>query len=58
VQSSPKNKIPFKINLEQIFSGIKIMLEKEDIIETNQNNLPYIAKLSSKDEVPKIYKFC
>jgi hypothetical protein len=28
-----KNKIPFKIDLEQIMVGIKIMLEKEDIVE-------------------------
>lgn len=32
-----KNKIPFKINLEEIIAGIKILLEKEDIIEIDQN---------------------
>lgn len=34
-----KNIIPFKIELEQLISGIKIMIEKEDIIETNENNI-------------------
>lgn len=32
-----KNKIPFKIELSQIIAGIKIMLDKEDIIELTQN---------------------
>jgi hypothetical protein len=42
-----KNKIPFKIDLEQIICGINILLEKEDIIEINQNQNP-----------SKEYKFC
>ena len=40
-----KNKIPFKIDLEQVMAGIKIMLEKEDIMEIIQNEI-------------KSYKFC
>ena len=39
-----KNKIPFKIELEQVFIGLKIMLEKEDIREIKQGET-------------KIYKF-
>lgn len=34
-----KNKIPFKIELEQITSAIKVMVDKEDIIEINENNV-------------------
>lgn len=34
-----KNKIPFKIELEQITSAIKVMVNKEDIIEINENNV-------------------
>ena len=34
-----KNKIPFKIELEQITSAIKVMVEKEDIVEINENNI-------------------
>jgi hypothetical protein len=43
-----KNKLPFKIELEQIISAIKVMVEKEDIIEiigVNQSNI-------------KTYKYC
>lgn len=40
-----KNKIPFKIDLEQIISAINVMVEKEDIIEINENNV-------------KTYKYC
>ena len=34
-----KNKIPFKIELEQVSSAINIMVEKEDLIEMNENNV-------------------
>lgn len=34
-----KNKIPFKLELEQVVSAIKVMVEKEDITETNENNI-------------------
>ena len=34
-----KNKIPFEIELEQIMEGIKNMLEKEDIVESIQNQI-------------------
>jgi hypothetical protein len=34
-----KNKIPFKIELEQVTSAIKVMVDKEDIIEMNKNNV-------------------
>ena len=34
-----KNKIPFKIELEQITSAIKVMVDKEDIVEMNENNV-------------------
>lgn len=34
-----KNKIPFKIELEQVTSAIKVMVEKEDLIEMNENNV-------------------
>ena len=34
-----KNKIPFKIELEQVVAAIKVMIEKEDIIEINKNNI-------------------
>lgn len=34
-----KNKIPFDIELDQVMTSIKIMLEKEDLIETNENNI-------------------
>lgn len=34
-----KNKIPFKIELEQVTSAIKVMVEKEDIVEMNENNV-------------------
>ena len=34
-----KYKIPFKIELEQITSAIKVMVEKEDIVEINENNI-------------------
>lgn len=40
-----KNKIPFQIELEQVMAGIKVMLEKEDIIETIENQI-------------KTYKYC
>lgn len=40
-----KKKIPFKIELEQVISAIKIMVEKEDIVETNEKNV-------------KTYKYC
>jgi hypothetical protein len=40
-----KNKIPFQIELEQVMAGIKVMLEKEDIIETIENEI-------------KTYKYC
>lgn len=34
-----KNIIPFKIELEQVISAIKIMVEKEDLIELNIDNI-------------------
>jgi hypothetical protein len=34
-----KNKIPFNVDLEQVLDGIKILLEKEDIMEINQNQI-------------------
>lgn len=34
-----KYKIPFKIELEQITSAIKVMVEKEHIVEINENNI-------------------
>lgn len=34
-----KYKVPFKIELEQITSAIKVMVEKEDIVEINENNI-------------------
>lgn len=34
-----KNKIPFKIGLDQVVGAIKVMIEKEDITETNENNV-------------------
>ena len=40
-----KNKIPFQIELEQVMAGINVMLEKEDIIETVENQI-------------KTYKYC
>jgi hypothetical protein len=41
-----KKKIPFQINLEQITSAIKVMLEKEDIVEINNDNQNIIYKYS------------
>jgi hypothetical protein len=38
-QEMSKNIIPFKIDLEQITNGIKVMLDKEHIIETNINQV-------------------
>lgn len=34
-----KNKIPFKIELEQIIEALKLMVDKEDIIEMNHDNI-------------------
>lgn len=34
-----KNKIPFEIDLEQVMVGIKIMLEKEDIVEILEESI-------------------
>ena len=44
-----KNKIPFNVDLEQVLDGIKILLEKEDIIEINQNQ--------SQNQI-KTFKYC